>query len=324
MANGLFVAQKAGPVFVAESAAMRAAVRDAERFGRTDMSIVVSGETGVGKEVVARIAHRASERFGGSFHVVHCGALPEALVENEFFGHVQGSYTSADRPSAGILREADGGTVFLDEIGELPLAAQVKLLRFLEDGTFRPIGAGKDVAVDVRVIAATNCDLAVAVRAGKFRRDLYYRLVEFVIHVPPLRERPEDIDPLTRHFLDEVRPAYRENSPLAPSVRELLRMHRWPGNVRELRNVMRRAFALAGNDDITIGEVIFVDDGGETKGAQTLQGVNREYFRGLLRKHRGNMSAVAREARVSRKSAYQRIERFGLADTWQAAKAKKS
>ncbi|WP_242337374.1 sigma-54 dependent transcriptional regulator [Anaeromyxobacter sp. SG66] len=226
------------PELVAESPAMRAALQAARQVAATDATVLLLGESGTGKSQLARFIHYQGRRAAGPLVEVHCAALPETLLEGELFGHEKGAFTGATQRKAGHLAAADRGTLFLDEIGEITQPTQVKLLRFLQDRRFVPLGATEERTVDVRVVSATNRDLAGAVAEGAFREDLFYRLNVFAIAVPPLRDRREDVLPLAERFL-----AARGLPPekLGPSARERLVQHRWPGNVRELENVLERA-----------------------------------------------------------------------------------
>src|SRR5262252_3603509 len=235
------------PGLVAESESMRAVLRATHQVAATDASVLLLGESGTGKSQIARYLHFRSRRAAAPLVEVHCAALPEALLESELFGHEKGAFTGAQERKAGHLAAADRGTLFLDEIGEITPATQVKLLRFLQDRSFVPVGATQARAVDVRVISATNRDLAAAVKAGAFREDFFYRLNVFAIEVPPLRERREDILPLADRFLElrGLPPAK-----LGEAARGKLLGYGWPGNVRELENALERALILAGPDEI--------------------------------------------------------------------------
>jgi two-component system response regulator PilR (NtrC family) len=227
-----------------------------DKVAATRTTVLITGESGTGKELVARALHEKSERAGRPFMVVNCGALPEALMESELFGHEKGAFTGAQRSSPGIFREADGGTLLLDEVGELPASLQVKLLRVLQERRVRPVGGSAEVPIDVRVLAATNRDVEAEVRAGKFRQDLYYRLNVIRIQVPPLRDRREDIPILAERF------AVRFALELGKQVRGLeadtiraLEAYPFPGNIRELENMMERAVALASSTAIGLGDL---------------------------------------------------------------------
>jgi two-component system response regulator PilR (NtrC family) len=231
---------------IGTSPAMRAVHNLITRVASTRTNVLVLGESGTGKELVARALHRQSERAEKPFVVINCGAIPENLLESELFGHRRGTFTGATQDRPGMFQAADGGTLFLDEIGEMPLQMQVKLLRALQERKVRAVGDAREVAVDVRVIAATNRDLVAEVTAGRFREDLYYRLNVIAIELPPLRERPEDIEALAQHFLRKFTREFGKPwlMDFEPEVLALLRAHRFGGNVRELENVVERAVAL--------------------------------------------------------------------------------
>jgi len=214
---------------------------------RSDASIFIAGETGTGKEVVARAVHALSRRSKEAFLAVNCGAVSTTLIESELFGHERGSFTGADRRHRGFFERANRGTLFMDEIGEMPRELQVKLLRVLESSEVTRVGGAEPIRIDVRIIAATNRPLRELVAAGALRKDLYYRLNVFPIVLPPLRERGRDVDLLAEHFLGELNSADGTAKQLTPGSRERLRRHAWPGNLRELRNVIQRAFILAGD-----------------------------------------------------------------------------
>jgi formate hydrogenlyase transcriptional activator len=227
---------------VGESAALKHVLDSMERVASTDMTVLVLGETGTGKELVARGLHERSTRRDRPLIKVNCSALPGSLIESELFGHERGAFTGAATRQIGRFELAHEATIFLDEIGDLPLSLQVKLLQVLQDGEFERLGSSKTIKVDVRVIAATNRDLAAAVGKGRFRQDLYYRLNVYPITVPPLRERREDIPLLARVFLDEAERSFgRKFSGISPRVHDALQSYDWPGNVRELQNVIQRA-----------------------------------------------------------------------------------
>ena len=240
---------------VTKSASMAAVIRIAEKAAGSAIPVLVSGESGVGKEMIARAIHGSGERRAKPFVAVNCGAMPENLVESILFGHEKGSFTGATERHTGKFVEATGGTLFLDEVGELPQAAQVKLLRAIQEGEVEPVGARKPIKVDVRIISATNRDLIADVRSGRFREDLFYRLHVFPITVPPLRERPADIPALARHFL--ARFSAEEGKRIrvvTPEAMRVLTTFRWPGNIRQLENAVFRAVVLAEADSVGLEE----------------------------------------------------------------------
>src|SRR5271170_3856048 len=240
---------------ITKTPSMQAVIRIAEKAATSTIPVLVSGESGVGKELIARAIHGSGERRSKPFIAVNCGAMPENLVESILFGHEKGSFTGATERHVGKFVEASGGTLFLDEVGELPAAAQVKLLRAIQEGEVEPVGARKPVKVDVRLISATNRDLIADVKAGRFREDLFYRLHVFPITVPPLRERAADIPALARHFL--ARFAAEEGKRIrlvTPEALRVLTAFRWPGNIRQLENALFRAVVLAETDTIGLAE----------------------------------------------------------------------
>jgi two-component system response regulator AtoC len=237
------------------SPAMMAVERLVKKVAPTDSTVLITGESGTGKGVTAHRIHDLSARAGGAFVTVNCSAIPENLMESEFFGHTKGAFTSADRARKGLFLEADGGTLFLDEIGELPLPMQTKLLHVIEDKTVRAVGGEQARRVDVRIVAATNRDLQALVKEGRFREDLYFRLSMFLIPVPPLRERRGDMHGLIRHLLRESKYSGAGATDIDPLAEEALLSYGWPGNVRELDNVINRAHILADGQAITLADL---------------------------------------------------------------------
>jgi transcriptional regulator with GAF, ATPase, and Fis domain len=233
---------------VGDSAPMRALYDLVAKVGPSDVSALVMGETGTGKELVARALHEQSRRAKKPFLAENCAAVPESLLESELFGHVRGSFTGAVADRAGHFVAANGGTVFLDEIGDMPLSMQAKLLRVLQEGEVRPVGSNKVQKVDVRVVAATNKDLPAMCRAGTFREDLYFRLNVVTLRLPPLRERKGDVAHLARHFLARCDAESGRSTRMSDAALQALEAWRWPGNVRELENVIRRASVFAGEE----------------------------------------------------------------------------
>ncbi|MEM9664557.1 MAG: sigma 54-interacting transcriptional regulator [Bacteroidota bacterium] len=238
---------------IGSSAALRHVIDRARMVARTDISALIQGESGVGKELIARLIHDLSPRRHADLVTVNCGAIPEGLIESELFGAEKGAYTGSSERRIGFFEAADEGTIFLDEIGEMPLQAQVRLLRVLETGAFSRVGSSKELRTDVRVVAATNKDLAQEVQAGRFREDLYYRLSTVVIDIPPLRERSDDVLELFRTFLHRFTQAYNTPSKrLTPAAEQLLLAYRWPGNIRELRNVAERSTVLVHGETVDV------------------------------------------------------------------------
>ena len=325
---------QAGDAFTAmigDSPAMQQLRQTIREVAASDVTVLIEGESGSGKELVAQALHAASARAAGQFVAVDCCTLQESLFESELFGHERGAFTGADRRKPGLIEAAARGTLFLDEIGEAGPAIQAKLLRVLETGRFRHVGATTDLRADVRVVTATNRDLRQWARQGKFRDDLYYRLSTFVLRVPPLRERPGDIPLLAAHFIRRR----RQQQGLAPltlsaRARELLQGYDWPGNVRELRNVIERALITASQaDQIELRHLgplapaaaaaapaaapppAFTDSGWMPPGEPTLERIEREYLASLLKKYGGNRRKVAEVMGVSERTAYRMMERHG-------------
>ena len=302
-----------GDAFVAESPAMRRLMDDVARIAMSDAAVLLLGENGTGKSVLAKRIHRLSPRRARSFVKVDIGGLAPTLFEAELFGHVRGAYTDARQDRAGRFETADGGTLFLDEIGNLPLEQQPKLLRVLEDGEFERLGASRTQRVDVRVVAATNADLDTEVEAGRFREDLLYRLSVFPLRLPPLRERRDDIVPLARHYLDAASRRYRRDPPrLEATVERALLDYAWPGNVRELAHAMERASLLGGDrvspDDLRLRKVA------KARGLEemTLDDAELAMLRGALERHDGNLMRAAEQLGITRQRLYRRLEKYGL------------
>ena len=305
------------PGLVAESAAMKEVLAAARRVAATDASVLLLGESGTGKNQLARLIHYSGKRAAAPLVEVHCAALPEALLESELFGHEKGAFTGAHERKIGHLAAADTGTLFLDEIGEVTPATQVKLLRFLQEREFVPVGSTQTRKVDVRVVAATNRDLDHAVKAGTFREDFYYRLNVFAIHLPPLRDRREDILPLADRFLSSrgVPP-----SRLSAAARDRLHDHAWPGNVREMENALERALILAGDDEIGaehFGRLGRASERSEMRGQRAAdvlrEGFNLDDFEhelidAAIERAGGNKAAAARLLGITRRRLYSTIQ----------------
>jgi DNA-binding NtrC family response regulator len=280
------------------------------RIAPSPATILLTGESGTGKEVAARALHRMSPRADGPFVPVNCAAITAELIESELFGHVKGAYTGAQQSREGLFYYARGGTLFLDEISELPPAAQAKLLRALEERRIRPVGSEQEIAIDVRVIAASNRDLKVEVTAQRFRQDLYYRLQVLELTLPPLRERPEDIPLLVEHFMAQLAPALGV-PPLALDARTSARLgdYDWPGNVRELRNLVERSLILGWFD---IGAEPEIGSGHSTSTEETLAAVEKRHILAMLATCDGNKSEASRRLGISRKTMDRKCQAWGI------------
>jgi DNA-binding NtrC family response regulator len=287
---------------LAGSRAMDAVLEQVRAVADSDASVLLLGESGTGKELVAQALHWTSARQAGPFVAVNCAAVPEALLESELFGHEKGAFTGADRKRIGLFAAAQGGTLFLDEVGDLPAAIQGKLLRAIQDKAVRPVGGSEVISLDLRLVAATNRDLPAMIREGRFREDLYYRLAVIPIRLPALRERPEDIELLARHFLE--RAARRLNKRIAgfsPEAVAWMREHRWPGNVRELENVVERAAVMTRGPEIARPDLgtEFALDSSLSSLRPTLAELERQYIRRVLDDAQGDKRAAARVLGVS-------------------------
>ena len=298
---------------IGDSKPMRQLKTKIERVSRAPGCVLVRGESGSGKELVARAIHRGSPRADRPMISVNCAAIPAELMESQLFGHKAGSFTSADRDHTGFFQQADLGTLFLDEVGELPLEGQAKLLRILEGHPFLPVGATQEVSVDVRVIAATNQDLQTHVREKKFREDLYYRLSVFELYLPPLRDREEDVALLLDFFLDHFRrergrPALK----LGAAARAKLLVYRWPGNVRQLRNVIDSAVVLAEEDEIAPGDLGLRDSGGDQLDSLAIDTWEKKLIVEALRRCDGNVPEAAKLLAIGRATLYRKIEHYRI------------
>ena len=301
------------PAFIAE-------INKIPLVAKSDISVLITGETGTGKEMVGRAVHYLSPRAGKPFIPVNCGAIPLELLENELFGHERGAFTGASGPRTGLIQEAEKGTLFLDEVNSLPLLAQVKLLRFLQDKEFRPLGSTKSIKGDVRIIAASNAVLDEAVAAGTLRRDLYYRLNVVPIVLPPLRERASDIVVLARHFLAEYAP--KLNSPaveFSVEAERKLMLYSWPGNVRELEHVIERVVVLCTQKTIEEEHIVLP---GETNNpgrlsfsemkANVIAQFEMNYVESLLLAYKGNITRAAEAAQKERRTFWELIRKHNI------------
>jgi two-component system nitrogen regulation response regulator NtrX len=318
---------------VGSSKAIRQVIELLEKVGPTPARVLITGENGTGKELVARAIHTLSPRASGPFVEVNCAAIPSELIESELFGHVKGSFTGAFADRAGKFELADGGTLFLDEIGDMSLSAQAKVLRALQEGVISRVGSGKPLTVDVRVIAATNKHLEQEIREGRFREDLLYRLNVVPIEVPPLRERRGDIAQLVAHFAAELtRRGGLPPKELEPAAVQRLTAYDWPGNIRELKNAVERLLILAAGPKVTEADVqrlVGMGDGGRAMGdpggvgggaawlragtfEEFKQAAERAFLQAKLQEHDWNVSETARTVQMPRSNLYKKIERYGL------------
>jgi len=297
------------------SAPMQALFNSIRKVATTDAPVLILGESGTGKEVTARAIHRRSARKEGPFVAINCGAIPEALIESELFGHEKGAFTGAHVQRKGRIEVAAGGTLFLDELGEIPLQLQVKLLRFLQEQTIERVGGRQEIHVDARVIAATNADLKEGMAEGTFREDLFYRLAVIQLVLPPLRERDDDIILLARALLQRfAAESGKTGIVFTPDALRGIRNHRWPGNVRELQNRVRRAVIMSDGKRLSVQDLELPT--GPASAGQTLKEAREQLERGMinesLRKHSGNITAASGELGISRPTFYELMEKLGI------------
>jgi DNA-binding NtrC family response regulator len=314
-------------LLVGRSANMRRTFELIARIAPSSASILISGESGTGKDVVARTLHALSRRRHGPFVPVNCGAISAALLESELFGHERGSFTGADRRHRGYFERAHRGTLFLDEVTEMPLELQVKLLRVIESGTFFRVGAEQPISVDVRILAASNRDVLRAISGGQMREDLYYRLRVFELNVSPLRDRPDDVEPLVRHFLDELAQKEGVRKEITPAAIAALTGYGWPGNVRDLRNVIQSAYILADEiiDVDSLPEAVTLTRATTARADEPAAGVmrvemgtslaeiERRAILATLRYCHGNKNRAAEVLGISLKTLYNRLSEYRTA-----------
>jgi two-component system response regulator HydG len=310
---------------IGESLGMRKVYDLLDRVADTDATVLIGGESGTGKELVARALHRRSNRSAGPFVAINCAAMPESLLESELFGHTKGAFTDAKSGRSGLLCQASSGTLFFDEIGEMPLGMQPKLLRSLQERTVRPVGGNEEIPFDARIVAATNRDLESEVESGKFREDLFYRINVVRIDVPPLRMRANDILLLAQHFLEKI--AARSSKRvvgISSAAAEKLLAYEWPGNVRELQNCIERAVALTRYDTIVVEDlpekireykssniVVATEDASQLL---PMEEVERRYILRVLKTVGGNKTTAAKVLGFDRRTLYRKLERYGVAD----------
>ena len=306
---------------VAKSAQIRRLVDLARRVAKVDSTVLITGESGSGKERIARLLHEESTRAAGPFIAVNCGAITETLLESELFGHARGAFTGASQDRSGLFEAANGGTLLLDEVGEISAGMQVKLLRVLQEREIRRVGENKSRQIDVRVVAATNRDLAHGVAGGGFRQDLYYRLKVVELHVPPLRERRDDVLPLARVLLAQAALRMkRKIQGLAPGAADQLVRYEWPGNVRELENAMERAVALARGNRVEVEDLpeeirdAFPKPVPAAGAIRPLDEVEKDYIIAALGLNDGNQTRTAEQLKIGSATLYRKLKRYGLID----------
>jgi DNA-binding NtrC family response regulator len=300
---------------IGSSMAMVDLYKTISRVAPTDATVLIEGETGTGKEMIARMLHRHSRRASAPFQPVDCASIAPSLLESELFGAVRGAYTGADRDRTGVFEAANHGTVFLDEIGEVDLGFQTKLLRFLQERTVRPLGSSRTHEVDVRVISATNRDISKMVEEKKFREDLYYRLNAIPLRLPPLRERSGDIPLLVHFFLRKYNDRYGLAARVTESGVETMQSYTWPGNVRQLQHMMERLVILAPGgriDDEAVGDAISATEPRDNA-SETLADAESEQIRRVMAATNGNKSRASRILGIERKTLYRKLERMGMA-----------
>ena len=307
------------PGLVTGSAQMAQVLDLVRRVAPTDATVLIHGESGSGKEVIAKAIHHASQRARGSFVAINCAALPETLLESELFGHVKGAFTGAATNKKGLFEEAHGGTLLLDEIGEMPPSLQAKLLRTLQSGEIRPVGSTQSITIDARVVAATNRDLAQMIRQGGFREDLFYRLNVIPVTLPPLRERREDIPLLAEHFLARFAERQGRVLRLSPAAMERLLRYPWPGNVRELENAMERSAILAQADTIEPGDLpphvaagLALGPAPSLGSPQTLAETERILIMQALERSGWNHSRTAESLGIGRTTLWRKLKEYGI------------
>ncbi len=311
-----------GSSFVGESPGFRNVLGLIERVAATDSTVLITGETGSGKEMAAKLIHARSPRRSRPFVVVECAALQESLLQSELFGHERGAFTGADRAKPGLFEVAHGGTIFLDEIGEVSQTTQVKLLRVLDTSTFRHVGGTAEIRVDARVITATNRDLTSMVRQGQFREDLYYRLSTISVNVPPLRERRSDIDLLAAHFVSILNDRFGFTKRIGPAAMDILRQHEWPGNIRELLHVVEAALVVCEDSEVlpehlpaSVRAPIAPSVSREAPPAgplPSLEEIERLHIETVLRSTKGHRGSAARILGISERNLYRKLREYNL------------
>jgi DNA-binding NtrC family response regulator len=305
----------ASPIF--QSPAMKNILRTVERIAPSDVSVLITGESGSGKEVIADLIHTLSPRAKAPFIKVNCAALPRELIESELFGSTKGAFTGAQADREGLFKQAEGGTLLLDELAEMPIDTQTKLLRVLQEKEFRPVGGRVSFKTNVRIVASTNIEVEVAIRAGKLREDLYYRISAITLHLPPLRERREDIVPLANSFLKRfAAQAGRTITGFTPAAQEALRKFDWPGNVRQLQNQVQRALLMTDNQIIDVADLSIQETTTEATAEETdlslLDGMERNAIVQMLKETNGNKLETAKRLGIGRQTLYNKIKAYNI------------
>ena len=296
---------------IAESVVMREVIERSKKVAQSDFPVLITGESGTGKELIARIIHNASARADRSYVVINCGALPETMIESELFGYEKGAFTGAQAKKPGLLEIAHEGTLFLDEIGDMPLSLQVKLLRVIETGNFYRLGGTREQQVSVRIISATNKNLKSGIEQGAFREDLYYRISALTVHLPPLRERKEDIVPLIEHC-KRSNPAFKQKQ-FSSDALKLLSSHSWPGNVRELQNVVHHVLLLSVHDRIEPADLPGDLGGQPGSGSIRLDDLEREHILRVLKQAAGDRNKAAEALGVHPRTLMRKLAGYGIA-----------
>jgi len=318
--------------FVGQSPALKKVLDLLARVADTDATVLIRGESGTGKELAARALHKLSNRKERRMIIVNCPALPENVLESELFGYSKGAFTGATQEKKGLFLEADGSTILLDEIADIPISIQTKLLRVLQEKEFQPLGQNRTIKVDVRVIASTNQDLEAKIKAGEFREDLFYRLNVITFKMPGLEEMSEDVPLLIHHFLEQFKRQYdRQDLVLSPELLQNLYQRRWPGNVRELQNIIKRIVLLAGRDSVELADLSHSNDnsrhhfadsfedlysiGYNEAKAEIIRQFSAGYLRNLLTRHSGNVTNAAADCGLERQALQRIMRRYGILST---------
>ncbi len=302
-----------GSGFLGDSPEFRNLLHMIDLVAPADSTVLITGETGSGKERVAKMLHARSPRRAKPFVVVDCAALQESLLQSELFGHERGAFTGADRAKPGLFEVAHGGTIFLDEIGEISQATQTKLLRVLDNSTFRHVGGAAEIHVDVRVLAATNRDMQAMVRQGHFREDLFYRLSTITVEIPPLRDRGGDIDLLARRFVDTFNERFGSAKQMSPAALDALRRHNWPGNVRELLHAIESAMVVCEGPEILPVHLRIPKPAAQSKALPTLDQLERDHIRAALHSAQGHRAQAAKILGISERNLYRKLKDYDLA-----------